>query len=71
MSYSKPLIIVSRETLINRIQLKNLIKIIDAEGKIVPAMPGFKYNPKDFNDLADSIVEKVINLLMGGKTEIL
>jgi 4-hydroxy-3-polyprenylbenzoate decarboxylase len=62
-SYSKPLIIVPRETPLNKIHLNNMIKIIDAGGKIVPAMPSFEYNPKDFNDLADHISGKVLDLL--------
>ncbi len=39
------------------------MKILDAGGKIVPAMPSFEYNPKDFNDLADFIAGKVMDLL--------
>jgi 4-hydroxy-3-polyprenylbenzoate decarboxylase len=62
-SYSKPLIIIPRETPLNKIHLGNMIKIIDAGGKIVPAMPSFEYNPKDFNDLADHIAGKVLDLL--------
>jgi 4-hydroxy-3-polyprenylbenzoate decarboxylase len=62
-SYSRPLIIVPRESPINKVHLNNMIKIIDAGGKIVPAMPSFEYNPKDFNDLADHIAGKVLDLL--------
>jgi flavin prenyltransferase len=63
-SYSKPLIVVPRESPINRIHLRNMGKIIEAGGKVVPAMPSFEYNPKDFNDLADYISGKVLNMLM-------
>jgi len=70
MSYSKPLILVPRQTPINRIQLDNMIKIIDAGGKIVPAMPSFDNNPQSFNDLADYIAGKVLNLLIGNRMEI-
>ncbi|MEO8664219.1 MAG: UbiX family flavin prenyltransferase [Ignavibacteria bacterium] len=63
-SYSKPLIIVPRETPVNKIHLGNLIKIIDAGGSIVPAMPSFEYNPKDFNDLADHIAGRVMDLII-------
>lgn len=66
MSYSKPLIVVPRETPVNRIQLGNMIKIMDAGGKVVPAMPSYENNPKDFNDLADFIAGKVIDLFMNG-----
>lgn len=67
MSYSKPLIVVPRETPVNRIQLGNMIKILDAGGKIAPAMPSFENNPKDINDLADFIAGKVLDLLMNGR----
>ncbi len=69
LSYSRPLIIVPRATPVNRTHLENMIKIIDAGGKIVPAMPCFENNPKNFNDLADYIAGKVINLLVGNKLE--
>jgi 4-hydroxy-3-polyprenylbenzoate decarboxylase len=62
-SYSKPLIIVPRETPINKIHLSNMMKTLDAGGKLVPAMPSFEYNPRDFNDLADHIAGKVLDLL--------
>lgn len=62
-SYSKPLVLVPRETPVNKIHLGNMMKILDAGGKIVPAMPSFEYNPKDFNDLADFIAGKVMDLL--------
>jgi flavin prenyltransferase len=64
LSYSKPMIVVPRETPINKIHLKNMSKIIGAGGKVIPAMPSFEYNPKDFNDLADFICGKVLNQLM-------
>lgn len=70
LSYSKPLIIVPRMTPVNRIQLNNMIKILDAGGKIVPAMPSFENSPQNFNDLADYIAGKVLNLLVGNKMEL-
>lgn len=63
LSYSKPLVVVPRETPINKIHLHNMIKIIEAGGKIVPAMPAFEYSPKDFNDLADLIAGNVLDFL--------
>lgn len=62
-SYSKPLVIVPRETPVNKIHLSNMMKIMDAGGAIVPAMPSFEYRPKDFNDLADHIAGKVLDLI--------
>jgi len=65
-SYSKPMIIVPRETPINKLHLDNMRKIMDAGGKIVPAMPSFEYNPKDFNDLADYIAGRVLDFMCTG-----
>jgi len=66
MSCSKRLIVVPRETPVNRIQLTNMIKIIEAGGKIVPAMPAFENTPRDFNDLGDYIAGKVLDMLTAG-----
>lgn len=62
-SHKSPLVIVPRETPLNKIHLDNMRKIIDAGGCIVPAMPSFEYSPKDFNDLADYIAGKVLSLI--------
>lgn len=63
LAYSKPLVIVPRETPVSKLHLENMMRIIDAGGKIVPAMPSFEYNPRDFNDLADHIAGRVLALL--------
>lgn len=63
ISHCKPLIIVPRDSPTNKIHLKNMLKILDAGGKIVPASPSFENLPKDFNDLADNIAFKVMELL--------
>lgn len=63
LSHSKPLIVVPRDSPTNKIHLRNMMKILDAGGKIVPASPSFESLPKDFNDLADNIAFKVIELL--------
>jgi 4-hydroxy-3-polyprenylbenzoate decarboxylase len=62
-SYKAPLILVPRETPINKIHLQNMERVIDNGGMIVPAMPSFEYAPKDFNDLADFIAGRVLDLL--------
>ncbi len=62
-SYNAPLIIVPRETPINRIHLQNMQTIIQNGGMIVPAMPSFEYSPKNFDDLADNIAGTVLSLL--------
>ena len=62
-SYRSPLILVPRETPINKIHLHNMEKIMDNGGMVVPAMPSFEYAPKDFNDLADFVAGRVLELL--------
>ncbi|MBN1632794.1 MAG: UbiX family flavin prenyltransferase [Ignavibacteria bacterium] len=63
ISHNKPMILVPRDSPTNKIHLKNMLKILDAGGKIVPASPSFENLPKDFNDLADNIAFKVMELL--------
>nr|MBP9191693.1 hypothetical protein [Ignavibacteria bacterium] len=70
MSYSRPLIIVPRETPLNKIHLKNMLKVVDAGGMIVPAMPSFEYNPNNFNDLADHVAGKVMDLLFNNSNSL-
>lgn len=67
LSHKKPLIIVPRETPINKIHLRNLTNVMDAGAMIVPAMPAFDYNPATFNDLADYIAGKVMDMLNNGE----
>ncbi len=43
-----------------------MIKILDAGGKLVPAMPGYENNPKEFNDLGDYIANLALDLFIGG-----
>jgi len=63
ISHNRPLIVVPRDTPTNKIHLRNMLNIIDAGGKIVPASPSFENNPKDFNDLADNIASLVMEIL--------
>ena len=71
MSYSRPLILVPRETPINKIGLENMLKVVSAGGHILPAMPPFDFNPQSFNDLADYIANRALNLLTGNRTEVI
>jgi len=64
ITYSKPLVIVPRETPLNRIHIENFLKLMNAGASLVPAMPAFDSGPKDFNDLADYIVNRVFDILI-------
>lgn len=59
----RPLIIVPRETPMNRVHLENQLKAHDAGARIVPAMPAFYQQPASFEDLADFIAGRILSLL--------
>ncbi|MCY3773472.1 MAG: UbiX family flavin prenyltransferase [Gemmatimonadetes bacterium] len=59
----RPLVLVPRETPLNIIHLRNLLTAAEAGARIVPAMPAFYQKPSSFDDLADFIAGRVLNLL--------
>jgi len=59
----RPLVLVPRETPLNLIQIDNLRAVTAAGAIPVPAMPAFYYGPKNFEDLADFIVGRILALL--------
>lgn len=59
----RKLVIVARETPYNLIHIKNMKKITEAGGIICPATPSFYSNPRTFNELALTVVDRVINLI--------
>lgn len=60
---SRRLIIVPRETPLNRIHLQNLLRIEEAGAKILPAMPAYYNNPRTIDDMVDFVVGKVLDQL--------
>jgi 4-hydroxy-3-polyprenylbenzoate decarboxylase len=59
----RPLILVPRETPLNRIHLENMIRLADAGAIVLPAMPGFYHNPQTIEDLVDSVLARVLDHL--------
>jgi flavin prenyltransferase len=59
----RPLILVPRETPLNRIHLENMLRLADAGATILPAMPGFYHHPQSIDDLADSLVSRILDHL--------
>lgn len=56
------LICVVRETPYNLIQLKNMTAVTEAGGIICPATPSFYSNPQTMEDLAYTVVHRVLKL---------
>jgi len=57
------LICVIRDTPLNLIHIRNMQTITEAGGIIMPAAPSFYSRPKDFNDLADTVVFRIIDMM--------
>ncbi len=59
----RPLVVVPRETPLNRIHLENLLRIHDAGAVVLPADPAFYQKPQTFEDLGDFIAARVMEQL--------
>ena len=58
----RTLILVPRETPFNLIHLQNMQRIVEAGGVICPANPSFYSHPQTPADLADTVVDRVLQL---------
>lgn len=56
------LILVTRETPLNLIHIRNMAAITEAGGIICPASPSFYSLPTDFEALAATVVDRVLDL---------
>ena len=59
----RPLVLVPREAPLSLIHLRNMVAATEAGATIVPAAPGFYQKPESFEDLADFIAGRVLNIL--------
>jgi flavin prenyltransferase len=57
------LVLVVRETPLNLIQLRNLTALAEAGATILPASPAFYYRPQTVEELADTIVARILQQL--------
>ncbi|MHA2503035.1 MAG: UbiX family flavin prenyltransferase [Candidatus Kariarchaeaceae archaeon] len=62
MKEGRKLVLVNRETPLNRIHLKNMLQAQEAGATILPASPGFYYHPKSVDDVINFVVGKVLNV---------
>ena len=58
----RKLIIVARETPLSLIHINNMKTITETGGIICPATPSFYSNPKNFEELAETVIDRVITL---------
>lgn len=59
----RKLIIVIRETPLNRVHIINMLRVNDMGGIILPACPAFYHRPKSIEDLVNYVVGKVLDQL--------
>ncbi|MBM3857009.1 MAG: UbiX family flavin prenyltransferase [Verrucomicrobia bacterium] len=59
----RKLILVVRETPWNLIQARNVVTVMEAGASVLPAMPSFYSNPKTLEELADTVVHRVLDQL--------
>ncbi len=60
----RPLILVLRETPLNRVHLSNMLKAAEAGAIILPAMPGFYHRPRSVQDIFDFVVARILDQLV-------
>jgi len=59
----RPLVIVPRETPLNRIHIQNMLRAHDAGAVIMPAMPPFYSNPSSIADLVSHFTGRILHRL--------
>ena len=59
----KRLILIPRENPFNLIHLRNMTTITEAGGIICPAIPSFYSNPQSVDEVAQTVVDRVLSLL--------
>jgi 4-hydroxy-3-polyprenylbenzoate decarboxylase len=59
----RPLIVVPREMPWNLIMLRNLTTLAEAGATVLPACPAWYHNPKSMEDLADTVVARILQNL--------
>jgi 4-hydroxy-3-polyprenylbenzoate decarboxylase len=61
---NRPLVLVPREMPFSEIHLENMLKLKRAGTTIIPACPHFYNHPKSIEELADTVVEKILGHLV-------
>jgi len=61
----RPLVLVFRETPLNRIHIENMLRVTDAGATVLPASPGFYGKSETVEDLVNFVVERALRALTG------
>jgi 4-hydroxy-3-polyprenylbenzoate decarboxylase len=59
----RPLVLLVREAPFSEIHLRNMLRLRRAGAVIMPASPAFYSHPKDLTEMADSLVQRVLDHL--------
>lgn len=59
----RPLVVVPREMPWNLIMLRNLTTLAEAGGTVLPASPAWYHKPKSLEDLADTVVARILQVI--------
>ena len=59
----RKIIMVTRETPLSLVQLKNMVSVVEAGGIILPACPAFYSRPVNIDELVDVLVGRVLDQL--------
>jgi 4-hydroxy-3-polyprenylbenzoate decarboxylase len=59
----RKLIVVPRETPWSLIQARNVVTLIEAGAIVLPAIPSFYSGPKNANEIADTVVWRILDQL--------
>lgn len=59
----RKLVLVPRETPWSLIHARNIVAVLEAGAHVLPASPSFYSHPKDFDQLADTVVWRILDHL--------
>lgn len=59
----RSLIVVPRETPLSLIHLKAMTALVQAGATLIPAMPGFYHQPTTVEEVADTVVDRILDHL--------
>jgi len=59
----RPLVLCVRETPINRIHIKNMLRLHEAGAIVMPLSPAFYHRPKTIDDLCDAFATRILDQL--------